>query len=147
VKKSTFTVIARRRRYLALSLLASHDQIPADLPVLCRVLDRDADAIEIGLAENVVRVAMHPADQFEAFRALVDKGLRYGGHRRPVRGARGDGREAAEAWPHLLCHPRRLPAGELLNVSFSIFHLARPPAANSATFSRLTVRSVMQLLR
>jgi ParB family chromosome partitioning protein len=27
-----------------------------------------------GLAENVVRIAMHPADQFEAFRALVDKG-------------------------------------------------------------------------
>ena len=42
--------------------------------MLCQVLDRDADATEIGLAENVVRLAMHPADQFEAFRDLIDKG-------------------------------------------------------------------------
>ena len=48
--------------------------LPADHPVLCQVLERDADATEIGLAENVVRIAMHPADQFEAFRDLIDKG-------------------------------------------------------------------------
>jgi ParB family chromosome partitioning protein len=42
--------------------------------VLCHVLERDADPVEIGLAENVVRIAMHPADQFEAFHALIDKG-------------------------------------------------------------------------
>ena len=77
VRKSArgkFAVIAGRRRYLALSLLADRDQLPADHPVLCQVLDRDADATEIGLAENVVRLAMHPADQFEAFRDLIDKG-------------------------------------------------------------------------
>ena len=33
-----------------------------------------ADASEISLAENVVRVAMHPADQFEAFRTVIDNG-------------------------------------------------------------------------
>jgi ParB family transcriptional regulator, chromosome partitioning protein len=53
---------------------AAGDRIPADLPIPCHVVDREADAAEIGLAENTVRLAMHPADQFEAFRALVDKG-------------------------------------------------------------------------
>ena len=33
-----------------------------------------ADAAEISLTENVVRAPMHPADQFEAFRDLVDDG-------------------------------------------------------------------------
>ena len=28
----------------------------------------------MSLAENTVRLAMHPADQFEAFAALIDKG-------------------------------------------------------------------------
>jgi len=77
VKKSArgkYAVVAGQRRFHALSLLAGREQIPADHPVLCHVVERDADATEIGLAENVVRVAMHPADQFEAFRALVDKG-------------------------------------------------------------------------
>ena len=77
VRKSArgkFAVIAGQRRYLALSLLAGRDQLPADHPVLCQVKERDADATEIGLAENVVRLAMHPADQFEAFRDLIDKG-------------------------------------------------------------------------
>jgi ParB family chromosome partitioning protein len=72
--RSKYAVVAGQRRYHALSMLAARDQIPAGLPVLCRVIDRDADATEIGLAENVVRLAMHPADQFEAFRALIDKG-------------------------------------------------------------------------
>jgi ParB family transcriptional regulator, chromosome partitioning protein len=35
---------------------------------------KESDAAEISLAENVVRVPMHPADQFEAFRALIDNG-------------------------------------------------------------------------
>jgi ParB family transcriptional regulator, chromosome partitioning protein len=77
VRKSArgkFTVIAGERRYHALHLLAARDQIPDDQPVLCQVVDRDADATEIGLAENVVRIAMHPADQFEAFPVLIDKG-------------------------------------------------------------------------
>jgi ParB family transcriptional regulator, chromosome partitioning protein len=72
--RGSYTVIAGHRRYHALKLLAERGQIPADHPVLCHVLTRDADPTEIGLAENVVRIAMHPADQFEAFRALVDKG-------------------------------------------------------------------------
>ena len=41
----------------------------------CQVLDSAADAAEISLAENSVREPMHPADEFEAFRALVDGGM------------------------------------------------------------------------
>jgi hypothetical protein len=41
--------------------------------IACNVLD-DEDAGEISLAENVVRVPMHPADQFEAFHALAATG-------------------------------------------------------------------------
>jgi len=72
--RGKFTVIAGQRRFLALSALAERDQVPADLPVECRLIEGDIDAAEIGLAENVVRQAMHPADQFEAFRNLIDKG-------------------------------------------------------------------------
>ncbi len=46
----------------------------ADLPVECHVIDADIDVTEIGLAENVVRRPMHPADQFEAIAALITKG-------------------------------------------------------------------------
>ncbi len=77
VKKTArgkFAVIAGQRRYHALSLLVGRDTIPADMPIACHVLDKEADATEIGLAENTVRVPMHPADQFEAFRELIDKG-------------------------------------------------------------------------
>ena len=33
-----------------------------------------AQAIEVSLAENLAQEAMHPADQFEAFKKLVDTG-------------------------------------------------------------------------
>ena len=34
-----------------------------------------AGSTETSLAENVIRTAMHPADQFDAFRSLVDEGM------------------------------------------------------------------------
>jgi ParB family chromosome partitioning protein len=39
------------------------------------VIDGDTNAVEISLAENVMRDDMHPADEFEAIRVLVDKGM------------------------------------------------------------------------
>ena len=33
-----------------------------------------SDAVEISLAENEMREAMHPADQFDAFKKLADEG-------------------------------------------------------------------------
>lgn len=40
----------------------------------CKIAEDEIDATELSLAENVVRDDMHPADQFEAFRLLIDKG-------------------------------------------------------------------------
>ena len=47
--------------------------IEAAHPVPCKVTVGVTDATELSLAENVVRDNMHPADQFEAFRNLIDK--------------------------------------------------------------------------
>ena len=40
----------------------------------CKIVT-SGEAAEIALAENAIRQAMHPADQFDAFRSLVDDGL------------------------------------------------------------------------
>lgn len=77
VKKASrgkFSVIAGRRRHAALSLLAEQDKIAPDHPVPCSVRSGGDDAAEISLTENVVRVPMHPADQFIAFSELVESG-------------------------------------------------------------------------
>ena len=61
-------------RRLALRLLARRKAIKATHPVRVSV-DETHDAHEISLDENVTREAMHPADQFEAFRRVaLDKG-------------------------------------------------------------------------
>jgi ParB family transcriptional regulator, chromosome partitioning protein len=69
-----FEVVAGGRRLAALRLLAKHKEIEADHPVPCNVLNGE-DVTEISLAENEIRHAMHPADQFEAFKALADGGM------------------------------------------------------------------------
>jgi len=69
-----FEVVAGSRRYAALRKLADAGQIAADFPVPCQVTDRAA-AHEASLAENVIRQAMHPADEFDAFAQLAGQGL------------------------------------------------------------------------
>ena len=66
-----FAVIAGARRLAALNELASKGTIASDFPVPCRVIENGVSDTEISLAENVVRVAMHPADQVQAFGALA----------------------------------------------------------------------------
>ena len=66
-----FAVIAGARRLAALNELAGEGVIEANHLVPCRVIENGAADGEISLAENVVRVAMHPADQVEAFGALA----------------------------------------------------------------------------
>ena len=68
-----FEVVAGGRRLAALKLLAKRKALAKDAPIGCNVLDGE-DAAEISLAENEMRQAMHPADQFEAFKALIDAG-------------------------------------------------------------------------
>jgi ParB family chromosome partitioning protein len=70
----SYEVIAGGRRFAALKLLAKREKIERAHPVACLVLDDASDVTEISLAENFARVPLHPADQFEAFAALVGAG-------------------------------------------------------------------------
>ena len=67
-------VVAGARRLAALNKLAKEKVIPKTFDVPCRVVDADAST-ESSLAENTIRQAMHPADQFTAFQQLVADGL------------------------------------------------------------------------
>ncbi|HEY0793448.1 MAG TPA: ParB/RepB/Spo0J family partition protein, partial [Chthoniobacterales bacterium] len=69
-----FEVVAGGRRLAALTQLAQAGEIPPTFAVPCRLLDR-TDAQERSLAENVIREAMHPADEFLAFRELTEQGV------------------------------------------------------------------------
>jgi ParB family chromosome partitioning protein len=72
-KGGKFEVVAGGRRLAALQLLAKGKTIPKSAEIPCRVLE-DEDAAEISLAENVMRLPMHPADQYDAFKAMADAG-------------------------------------------------------------------------
>ena len=58
-------------RRLAQLLRAKRKEIGKTDPIRC-VIDTANDPFEISLDENVTRTAMHPADQFEAFRELAE---------------------------------------------------------------------------
>ncbi len=74
-----YEVAAGGRRLAALKLLAKRKRIGKGTAIPCRVLDGDGvDGAEASLAENVVRVDMHPADQFEAFARLHQDGAGLG---------------------------------------------------------------------
>ena len=70
---TVYHVVAGSRRYAALLALVNHGDLEPDAKINCTVLD-NGDDTETALAENTVRVAMHPADQATAFAALIDKG-------------------------------------------------------------------------
>ena len=72
--RGKFSIIAGRRRYHASRILVERGTMAYDAPVPCQIVPSGADSAEISLTENVVRAPMHPADQFEAFRDLVDDG-------------------------------------------------------------------------
>jgi ParB family chromosome partitioning protein len=69
----TYRVIAGGRRLEAIRALHEEGKLPGDYAVPCQVVE-DGRAAELSLAENVVRVAMHPADEFEAYAKLADQG-------------------------------------------------------------------------
>jgi ParB family transcriptional regulator, chromosome partitioning protein len=67
-------VVAGARRLAALNKLAKEKVVAKTLDVPCRIVDADIST-ESSLAENTIRQAMHPADQFMAFQQLVSDGL------------------------------------------------------------------------
>ena len=69
-----YAVIAGGRRLKAMQALVEDGVLDAAHPVPCQVRSADAATAELSLAENVIRVPMHPADQVAAFAELVDAG-------------------------------------------------------------------------
>ena len=69
-----YAVVAGGRRLKAMRELAADGVLDADHPVPCQIRSGDVEPAELSLAENVVRVAMHPADQVVAFSKLVQAG-------------------------------------------------------------------------
>jgi ParB family chromosome partitioning protein len=72
----TFEIPAGGRRYLALERLVKQKRLSKTAPIPCIVRDPavEVSAEEDSLAENVQRVALHPLDQFRAFKTLRDQG-------------------------------------------------------------------------
>ena len=68
-----YAVEAGGRRLRALNLLVSQGKLAEDAPIEIRLIEA-GKALEISLTENVSHEPMHPADEFEAYRALVDQG-------------------------------------------------------------------------
>ena len=68
-----YRVIGGHRRFAALKELAAAGDIGADIMVPCTI-EEGLDDTEVALAENTVRVAMHPADQAVAFAQLAEQG-------------------------------------------------------------------------
>ena len=68
-------VVAGGRRLAAMKALVEEGILNADHPVPCRVIGAEENPGELSLAENVVRVAMHPADQVVAFLRLSEAGV------------------------------------------------------------------------
>lgn len=72
-RRLAFGVSAGERRRRALLLLQQRGRLPADHEVACKLIAIER-AREVSVAENSGREPMHPADEFEAFKALVDEG-------------------------------------------------------------------------
>ncbi|ARR56498.1 chromosome partitioning protein ParB [Rhizorhabdus wittichii DC-6] len=73
--KGKFEVEAGERRRCAMLALADEKILARDHEVMCLVLEDSAEAaVETSLAENFHRLAMNPADEAQAFAALVAGG-------------------------------------------------------------------------
>ena len=72
-EKGKSEVVAGGRRLAALQRLAKAGTVAKTEEVARHVMNGE-DASEISLTENIVRLPMHPADQYETFKALADQG-------------------------------------------------------------------------
>ena len=72
-KGGKFAVVGGERRRRALALLVKRNKMKPSDEVPCQV--KEGKTTSASLSENVHRLAMHPADQFEAWRQMHDEGL------------------------------------------------------------------------
>lgn len=59
-------------------MLVEAKVIAKDCSIPCTIANGDVHATELSLVENTIRAPMHPADQFEAFRDIIDAGASAG---------------------------------------------------------------------
>ena len=71
--KAAFEVVAGGRRFAALQKLREQGKIKVSFEVPCTVIEAEG-AVAASLTENTQRQAMHPAEEFAAFKRLVDGG-------------------------------------------------------------------------
>lgn len=72
--KVRYEIVAGKRRFLALQLLCSNNDIPSDYPIPVLV-KTPCTATVVSLVENFHREPMHPIDEYKAFKKLSDEGL------------------------------------------------------------------------
>ncbi|MCO5092285.1 chromosome partitioning protein ParB [Bosea sp. (in: a-proteobacteria)] len=72
-----FETPAGGRRYRAIARLVAAGRFPADglVPCLVKKVNAKTSAVDDSYAENVIRLALHPLDQFKAFKRMVDGGM------------------------------------------------------------------------
>lgn len=72
-----FETPAGGRRYRAIARLVAAGRFPADglVPCLVKKANAKTSAVDDSYAENVIRLALHPLDQFKAFKRMVDGGM------------------------------------------------------------------------
>ncbi|HEY1261767.1 MAG TPA: ParB/RepB/Spo0J family partition protein [Stellaceae bacterium] len=141
--QGVYRVDAGGRRLRILQKLAAEGVIDADHPVPCKV-EKPEDAVETSLAENTIRAAMHPADEFVAMAELIDAGAtveavacRFGTSERHVRQRLRLGKLA----PELLDAFRTAAIG--LEVA-TAFTLGANHAAQLAVWRQVKDRSYIQ---
>lgn len=68
-----YQIIYGEQRWTALKLLIDRGDLPADTPVLARILPvDDAEHIELAILENQAREDVHPLEQAEAYARLAE---------------------------------------------------------------------------
>lgn len=72
-RKTTVGVVAGGRRFRALALLLEQKRIDPEYPVPCLIVERER-ATAVSLSESSGHKDLHPADEFVAFRDLVNEG-------------------------------------------------------------------------
>lgn len=70
----SYLIIDGHRRFDALNRIHGNKAGEVDVPVLVRHAD-NKDARVLSLAANIMRLPLHPADQYEAFAKMLDEGL------------------------------------------------------------------------
>ena len=95
-RKLRFEVAAGERRRRAMLLLQREGRLPKSHEVLCELVARER-ALEISIAENCGREPLHPADEFDAFKAMIDEGRGDRGRGGAVRRVTADSAAPANA--------------------------------------------------